>query len=275
MVAQVGAAARAYGALTMASLRSSVQRPATLVVRGIGSALVALCEAVGVVLLVDRFGSIAGWRTPEIIVLAGLVFTGQGLAQAVGNRLRPDDVSLMIRRGTFDQVLMKPVGGYLSRRTFHPGSWWQVRRERYPPTGFISTWSKVPLRIISDTSSGRSRLPTACARPCPVKTSPASTMISGVRQPAMEPKRSTSSTTPTASHSATIARRPPAQPPWTTSRRLASASSARLPAPSTASQMTWPASAAATDWPTATRTGAIINANRGLASTTARSAVGK
>ncbi len=76
MVAQVGAAARAYGALTMASLRSSVQRPATLVVRGIGSALVALCEAVGVVLLVDRFGSIAGWRTPEIIVLAGLVFTG-------------------------------------------------------------------------------------------------------------------------------------------------------------------------------------------------------
>ncbi len=146
-----------------------------------------------------------------------------------------------------------------------------------------------------------------------MKTSPASTMISGVRQPAMEPKRSTSSTTPTASHSATsalpiprttsvagrctldrsdaivsapyaraaaptcatIARRPPAQPPWTTSRRLASASSARLPAPSTASQMTWPASAAATDWPTATRTGAIINANRGLASTTARSAVGK
>src|SRR6266545_3819828 len=126
MVAQVGAAARAYGALTMASLRSSVQRPATLVVRGIGSALVALCEAVGVVLLVDRFGSIAGWRTPEIIVLAGLVFTGQGLAQAVGNRLRPDDVSLMIRRGTFDQVLMKPVGGYLSRRTFHTGSWWKL-----------------------------------------------------------------------------------------------------------------------------------------------------
>src|SRR6266540_2703596 len=109
MVAQVGAAARAYGALTMASLRSSVQRPATLVVRGIGSALVALCEAVGVVLLVDRFGSIAGWRTPEIIVLAGLVFTGQGLAQAVGNRLRPDDVSLMIRRGTFDQVLTRPI----------------------------------------------------------------------------------------------------------------------------------------------------------------------
>ncbi len=103
--ARAAAVVRAYGALTMASLRSNVQRPSTLVVRGIGSALVALCEAVGMVLLVDRFGSIAGWRTPEIIVLAGLAFTGQGLAQAVGSKLRPDDMSLLIRRGTFDQVL--------------------------------------------------------------------------------------------------------------------------------------------------------------------------
>jgi ABC-2 type transport system permease protein len=106
---RAGATVRAYGALTLASLRSNVQRPATLVLRGVGSALVALCEAVGMVLLIDRFGSIAGWRTPEIIVLAGLVFTGQGLAQAVGNRLRPEDVSLLIRRGTFDQVLTRPI----------------------------------------------------------------------------------------------------------------------------------------------------------------------
>jgi ABC-2 type transport system permease protein len=103
------ATARAYGALTLASLRSNVQRPAALVVRGIGSALVALCEAVGMVLLVNRFGSIAGWSTPQIIVLAGLVFTGQGVALAAGNRLRPDDISLLIRRGTFDQVLTRPI----------------------------------------------------------------------------------------------------------------------------------------------------------------------
>src|SRR6266498_506722 len=136
MVAPVAAAARAYGALTMASLRSSVQRPATLVVRGIGSALVALCEAVGVVLLVDRFGSIAGWRTPEIIVLAGLVFTGQGLAQAVGNRLRPDDVSLMIRRGTFDQVLTRPIsplGRSPAARWWCSPSWCSARRSRSTP----------------------------------------------------------------------------------------------------------------------------------------------
>jgi ABC-2 type transport system permease protein len=103
------ATARAYAALTLASLHANVHRPASLVVRGLGSALVALCEAIGMVLLVDRFGSIAGWSTPQIIVLAGLVFTGQGLALAAGNRLRPDDVSLLIRRGTFDQVLTRPI----------------------------------------------------------------------------------------------------------------------------------------------------------------------
>ncbi|HZD69204.1 MAG TPA: ABC-2 family transporter protein [Actinomycetes bacterium] len=100
---------RTYAALTMASLRANVRRPATLMVRAVGSALVALCEAVGMVLLIDRFGSIAGWSTPEIIVLAALVFTGQGLAMAAGNRLRPEDVSLLLRRGTFDQVLTRPV----------------------------------------------------------------------------------------------------------------------------------------------------------------------
>jgi ABC-2 type transport system permease protein len=101
--------ATTYGALTMAALRSSGQRPLYLVARGIGGAMIALCEVVGMVLLVNRFGSIAGWRTAQILVLAGLVFTGQGLAQTAGNRLRPDDVSLMIRRGTFDQVLTRPV----------------------------------------------------------------------------------------------------------------------------------------------------------------------
>lgn len=120
-----------YAALAMASLRSNVQRPATLVVRLVGSALVAICEAFGVVLLVDRFGSIAGWRAPQIIVLAALVFTGQGIANAVGNRLRPDDISLVIRRGTFDQVLTRPVS----------------------PLGFVMT-SYVELRFIGRSLAG-------------------------------------------------------------------------------------------------------------------------
>ena len=117
------ATVRAYLALARASLRANVRRPAALVVRGVGSALIALVEAVGVVLLVNRFGTIGGWRAAEIVVLAALVFAGQGLALALGNRLRPDDISLLIRRGTFDQVLTRPmsplgfvVSGYVEIR---------------------------------------------------------------------------------------------------------------------------------------------------------------
>jgi ABC-2 type transport system permease protein len=120
-----------YAALAMASLRSNVQQPATLVARLVGSALVAVCEAFGVVLLIDRFGSIAGWRAPQIIVLAALVFTGQGIANAVGNRLRPEDMSLVIRRGSFDQVLTRPVS----------------------PLGFVMT-SYVELRFIGRSLAG-------------------------------------------------------------------------------------------------------------------------
>lgn len=120
-----------YVALALASLRSNVQRPATLVVRLVGSALVAICEALGVVLLIDRFGSVAGWRAPQIIVLASMVFAGQGIANAIGNRLRPEDMSLVIRRGTFDQVLTRPVS----------------------PLGFVMT-SYVELRFIGRSLAG-------------------------------------------------------------------------------------------------------------------------
>jgi ABC-2 type transport system permease protein len=145
-----------YAALAMASLRSNVQRPATLVVRLVGSAMVALCEAFGVVLLIDRFGSIAGWRAPQIIVLAALVFTGQGLANAVGNRLRPDDMSLVIRRGTFDQVLTRPVS----------------------PLGFVMT-SYVELRFIGRSLAGAGLLVWAAHR-AGVAWTPAHVCVAGL-----------------------------------------------------------------------------------------------
>ncbi len=101
--------AHAYLQLALASLRANVQRPATLAARGVGTALISLVEVIGIVLLLDRFGSIAGWHTADVVVLVGLGACGQGLALTVGNRLEPDNISLLLRRGTFDQVLTRPV----------------------------------------------------------------------------------------------------------------------------------------------------------------------
>jgi ABC-2 type transport system permease protein len=98
-----------YLRLALAALRANVQRPATLAARGVGTALISLVEVIGIVLLLDRFGAIAGWRTAEVVVLVGLGACGQGLALTIGNRLEPDNISLLLRRGTFDQVLTRPV----------------------------------------------------------------------------------------------------------------------------------------------------------------------
>jgi ABC-2 type transport system permease protein len=100
---------RTYLELTLASLRGNVQRPATLVVRAVGTGLISIVEMIGVVLLLDRFGSIGGWHASEVVLLVGLGACGQALALALGNRLEPDNISLLLRRGTFDQVLTRPV----------------------------------------------------------------------------------------------------------------------------------------------------------------------
>ena len=66
-------------------------------------------EVAGVVLMLDRFGSIGGWRPAEVVVLFGLAFTAQGLALVFGDTLEADKVSELVRRGTFDQVLTRPT----------------------------------------------------------------------------------------------------------------------------------------------------------------------
>jgi ABC-2 type transport system permease protein len=98
-----------YLRLMLASLRSNIQRPATLLARCLGTGLISLVEVIGAVLLLDRFGTIGGWRAPEVVLLIGLASCGQGLALAVGSRLEPDNISLLLRRGSFDQVLTRPV----------------------------------------------------------------------------------------------------------------------------------------------------------------------
>jgi ABC-2 type transport system permease protein len=100
---------RLYLRLAAASVRANTRRPAFLAVRMLASGLIVAIEVAGVVLLLDRFGSIGGWRPAEVVLLFGLAFTSQGLALTFGNCLEADRVSELVRRGTFDQVLTRPV----------------------------------------------------------------------------------------------------------------------------------------------------------------------
>jgi ABC-2 type transport system permease protein len=48
-------------------------------------------------------------QVAEVLLLFGLAFSGQGLALVFGDTLEADEVSRLVRRGTFDQVLTRPV----------------------------------------------------------------------------------------------------------------------------------------------------------------------
>jgi ABC-2 type transport system permease protein len=101
--------ARAYRQVVAAGLRARVRRPSALLLRLLGTGLVILAEAFGVVLLVERFGGLAGWSAPEVALLVGIGATGQGLGLLFGDRLEPTYFSELVRRGTFDQVLVRPT----------------------------------------------------------------------------------------------------------------------------------------------------------------------
>jgi ABC-2 type transport system permease protein len=98
-----------YLRLAAASVRANTRRPAYLALRTLAAGLIVAIEVVGVVLLLDRFGSIGGWRPAEVVLLFGLAFASQGLALTLGNSLEADKISELVRRGTFDQVLTRPV----------------------------------------------------------------------------------------------------------------------------------------------------------------------
>jgi ABC-2 type transport system permease protein len=98
-----------YLRLAAAAVRATTRRPTYLAVRTLAAGLIVVLEVAGSVLLLDRFGSIGGWRPAEVALLFGLAFAAQGLALTFGNPLESDKMSELVRRGTFDQVLTRPV----------------------------------------------------------------------------------------------------------------------------------------------------------------------
>jgi ABC-2 type transport system permease protein len=79
------------------------------VLRTLGTGLLVATEVVGVVLAVRRFGTLAGWTAPQVVLLVGLGSAGQGLGLAFGDRLEPAFFSEVVRKGSFDQVLTRPT----------------------------------------------------------------------------------------------------------------------------------------------------------------------
>jgi ABC-2 type transport system permease protein len=64
-------------------------------------------------LILQRFGHIGGWTLPEIAFLYGTVETAFGLTDMIFSGFDPGVFGQQVRRGTFDQILLRPVNATL------------------------------------------------------------------------------------------------------------------------------------------------------------------
>ncbi len=98
-----------YRRLVGVQLRSQLQYPAAFVFDVTATALITMLEFGSVVLVVWRFDSIGGWSIHEVAVLYGVVELSFGLMDILFSGFDPQTFGQNVRRGAFDQVLLRPV----------------------------------------------------------------------------------------------------------------------------------------------------------------------
>ena len=100
--------------LAVAAVRSKASNPPLLAMRTLGAGTMVLVETVGIVLVLDRFGGVAGWGSGEVALLLGLGQAGLGFAMLAGDTLEPPAFSLLVREGRLDPLLARPFPVLLS-----------------------------------------------------------------------------------------------------------------------------------------------------------------
>ena len=106
MLSQLGL----YAMLVRAQVSAQLQYRTSFVVQAVGQFLATFTDFIMLLLLFQQFPSIAGWTLGEVAFLYGL----GGLAFGISDLLCGgfDGLSKMIRLGTFDRVLTRPVGTF-------------------------------------------------------------------------------------------------------------------------------------------------------------------
>jgi ABC-2 type transport system permease protein len=100
-----------YARLVGAQVRSQMQFRASFLLQALGQALGTIVDLIALILLFQRFPSLAGWSLGEVAFLYAL----GGIAFALSDMLCGgfDMLSLAIQAGTFDRVLTRPASVFL------------------------------------------------------------------------------------------------------------------------------------------------------------------
>ncbi len=98
-----------YRRLIGVQLRSQMQYRFAFLMDVIAAAIVTLLEFGSLALVFERFDNIKGWTLGEVAFLYGLVEFSFGLMDMIFSGFDPQRFGREIRRGTFDQMLLRPV----------------------------------------------------------------------------------------------------------------------------------------------------------------------
>ena len=98
-----------YATVVASRLRALSSARTLFVMRSVGDMVLVAAEAVAPIILVARFGTVAGWRGPEVALLIGLGRSAEGIALAGARGIDPQVFTETVRLGRFDQVLIRPV----------------------------------------------------------------------------------------------------------------------------------------------------------------------
>jgi ABC-2 type transport system permease protein len=98
-----------YLRLISVQIRSQLQYPVSFWVDVIGTGVSLAAFFISLALILQRFGDLGGWRIGEIAFLFGLLEASFGLMDMVFAGFDPATFGRRVRRGTFDQLLLRPV----------------------------------------------------------------------------------------------------------------------------------------------------------------------
>jgi ABC-2 type transport system permease protein len=98
-----------YRRLLGAQIRSQMQYRTTFLLEFIGAILITILEYASLALVFDRFGSLQGWSLGEVAFLYGLSEISFGITNLIFSGFDPGTFAIEIRRGTFDQYLLRPI----------------------------------------------------------------------------------------------------------------------------------------------------------------------
>jgi ABC-2 type transport system permease protein len=107
----VAEAFRIYGRLVGARIRSDFQYRVSFVLFFFSQGFITVLDFVAIAIIFEQVPQLAGWSLAEVAVLYGLTGTAFSIADMLVSAV--ENVSVRIKDGTFDLLLIRPLGPLL------------------------------------------------------------------------------------------------------------------------------------------------------------------